>query len=473
MDNNVKTFKLKQKEIKQNVDLNTVRNMMNLSLTNFGPYNVTYSRNGRDLLLCGAKGHVASMNCHTMRSNAELQLREDVHHGIYLHNETFFALAQQRYTYIYDSKGVELHCMRRHERPYRLNFLPYHYLLTSIGHSGWIKWHDVSTGQYVAGYPTGHGPCRVLKHNPNNAISHLGHTNGVVTLWSPASGKSLVSMFCHKSPVSDLAIDIEGKYMTTAGYDGFMKVWDIRTYRCLHAYKTKFPVVSLDISDRGLIAMGLGRQVQILKDAFTQPMDVTYLQHEISPTGTRIAGEGAVATKKGLASSMLISNVKFRPFEDVLAIGHSHGVSTIIVPGSGEPNFDSFEINPFATPTQRREAEIQSLLTKLTPDMIVLDSSFVGTVDRNEEAIRSEHNEIFSKANSSITSKKEKNKKRGKNKISAKLRRKQKNVIDAQTIKLRDTLKRQQEAREKAQKEANGQSQELPPGERALQRFKS
>ena len=33
--------------------------------------------------------------------------------------------------------------------------------------------------------------------------------------------------------------------------------------------------------------------------------------------------------------------------------------------------------------------------------------------------------------------KKEKNKKRGRNKISAKLRRKQKNVVDAQTIKLK------------------------------------
>ena len=51
----------------------------------------------RHLLLCGAKGHVAAMDCQTMRMNTELQLREDVHHGTYLHNETFFALAQQRY----------------------------------------------------------------------------------------------------------------------------------------------------------------------------------------------------------------------------------------------------------------------------------------------------------------------------------------------------------------------------------------
>jgi U3 small nucleolar RNA-associated protein 7 len=296
--------------------------------------------------------------------------------------------------------------MRRHERPYRLNFLPYHYLLTSVGHSGWIKWHDVSTGEYVAGYATGFGPCRVLKHNPINAVSHLGHSNGVVSLWSPAGGKSLVSIFCHKAPINDLAIDLEGRYMTTSGYDNYMKVWDLRTYRCLHAYKTKSPVLSLDISDRGLIAMGLGRRVEVLKDAFTQPRNVTYLTHEIKPTGTRIAGDGAVASKKALASSILISSVKFRPFEDVLAIGHSHGISTIVVPGAGEPNFDSFEVNPYANPKQIREAEIQSLLTKLSPEMIALDSSFIGTVDKEQDKVREEQNEIFSQANAKVIQKK-------------------------------------------------------------------
>ena len=51
--------------------------------------------------------------------------------------------------YIYDNKGVEIHCLKNHERPYRLDFLPYHFLLASVGHSGWIKWQDFSTGTYV------------------------------------------------------------------------------------------------------------------------------------------------------------------------------------------------------------------------------------------------------------------------------------------------------------------------------------
>lgn len=219
-----KTFKLRQSDILKQVDLNTQKNVIDLHLTNFGPYCANYSRNGRYLLFGGRKGHVAVLDCHKSSVGMELQLQETVHDVQYLHNETMFAVAQQKYTYIYDQYGVEIHCMKRHERPFKLDFLPYHYLLTSVGHSGWIKWQDVSIGEYVAGHATGHGPCKVLKHNPLNAISHVGHSNGIVTLWSPTSGKSLVSMFCHKSPVIDLAIDREGRYMSTVGMDCMMKV---------------------------------------------------------------------------------------------------------------------------------------------------------------------------------------------------------------------------------------------------------
>lgn len=458
-----KTYKLKQSEIKLNVDLNTAKNAFDLQLTSFGPYSASYSRNGRHMVIAGQRGHVATYDCLRSCVGAELHLRETVHDVHYLHNETLFAAAQNKYTYIYDSKGVEIHCMKQHERPYRLDFLPYHFLLTTVGHSGWIKWHDVSIGNYVAGYQTGHGPIKVLRHNPTNAVSHVGHSNGVVSLWSPASGKALVSMFCHKGPVSALALDREGRYMTTAGLDGLMKVWDLRKYTCLHSYQLDRPAVSLDISDRGLVAMGVGRTVQVLKDAFTQPSDLTYLKHTIRTPGASTGG-GVTAQVKALASSIQVNTVRFRPLEDVLCCGHSNGVSSVIVPGAGEPNFDTFENNPFTNSKQRREGEVQNLLQKLSHEMIGLDANFVGQVDKNQDTLRVEHQEIFYGANQSEQSKKERNKKRGRNKISAKLKRKQKNVVDAQSLKLREKLQEQRAP-------VKPSSAEKPRDHGALQRF--
>lgn len=444
-EGNEKTYKLKQEVLKNYVDLNTSKNMIDLQLPNFGPYRVDYTRNGRYLLFGGQRGHIAVMDSHSFVASAELQLQETVHDVQYLHNETMFAVAQHKYTYIYDHKGIEIHCLKDHERPFRIDFLPYHYLLTSIGHSGRLKWQDISMGKCIANYQTGHGPSNVLKHNNVNAVSHVGHSNGVVSLWSPAAGKALASIFCHKSPVNDLAIDREGRYMATAGMDGILKLWDLRKYTTLHQYKLDHPATSIDISDRGFISLSMGRNVQVLKDAFTQPTNTTYLKHSIRAPNASLMSGSSTSSSKSLLSSILTTCVKFRPYEDVLCIGHSHGLSTIVVPGAGEPNFDTFENNPFMNSKQRREVEVQSLLHKLDPTMITLDSSFIGTIDKDHRSLQLEHNEIFSNANKSETSKKERNKKRGRNKISAKLRRKQKNVIDSQTIKLQEKLKHDKE----------------------------
>ena len=54
-------------------------------------------------------------------------------------------------------------------------------------------------------------------------------------------------------------------------------------------------------------------------------------------------------------------------------------MSGILVPGSGEPNFDSSEADPFENKKARREREVKGLLDKLQPDMITLDPEFVGS----------------------------------------------------------------------------------------------
>ena len=55
-------------------------------------------------------------------------------------------------------------------------------------------------------------------------------------------------------------------------------------------------------------------------------------------------------------------------------------MSTMLVPGAGEPNFDSRVADPFQAKRARREQEVHQLLDKLQPDMIVLDPTSIGQV---------------------------------------------------------------------------------------------
>lgn len=43
-----------------------------------------------------------------------------------------FAVAQKKYSYIYDAGGIELHCLKQHIDVNVLDFLPFHFLLVSI-----------------------------------------------------------------------------------------------------------------------------------------------------------------------------------------------------------------------------------------------------------------------------------------------------------------------------------------------------
>lgn len=126
-----RTYKVRQDEIKESVGLETAKKGFELRLNDFGPYRTDYTRNGRDLLLAGRKGHVATMEWRDGKLGCELNLNETVRDARWLHNNQYFAVAQKKYVYIYDHQGVELHCLSKHLEPLFLEFLPYHFLLAS------------------------------------------------------------------------------------------------------------------------------------------------------------------------------------------------------------------------------------------------------------------------------------------------------------------------------------------------------
>lgn len=59
-----------------------------------------------------------------------------------------------RYVYIYDKRGLEVHCLREHEHATSLEFLRRFFLLVSVGEAGILRYQDTSTGAIVAQHRT-------------------------------------------------------------------------------------------------------------------------------------------------------------------------------------------------------------------------------------------------------------------------------------------------------------------------------
>lgn len=341
-----------------------------------------------------------------------------------------------------------LHLLQEHGSVLRLQFLRNHFLLASINKFGQLHYQDVTMGGMVANFRTGLGRTDVMEANPYNSVIALGHSNSTVTMWKPTTAAPLVKMRCHQGPVSALAFHPNGHLMATSGKERKIKIWDLRKFEVLQTFPGH--ANTLDFSQKGLLAAGTGSFVQVLGDFSGSTNYSKYMNHS-------------------MAKGYQIEKVSFRPYEDVLGIGHSMGWSSILVPGSGEPNFDSWVANPYETSKQRREKEVRSLLDKLPPETIMLNPSKIGTVRPQKKKKKPMKQEIETEMEDAIEAAKDvtmKNKTKGRNKPSKKAKKKQELVAKAKRPFLEQLSNEGQRLSRKKQK--IGEEAKLPS---ALQRF--
>ncbi|KAK7279517.1 hypothetical protein RJT34_24570 [Clitoria ternatea] len=442
-----KTWRIKQEAIAREVDISSSRKQYDIVLPELGPYTLDFTSSGRYMAVGGRKGHLGIVDMMNLSLIRELQVRETVRDVVFLHNELFFAAAQKKYTYIYNREGTELHCLKEHGPVSRLQFLKNHFLLASINKFGQLHYQDVTMGTMVANFRTGLGRTDVMQVNPFNGVVSLGHSAGTVTMWKPTSSAPIVKMLCHHGPVSALAFHSNGHLMATAGKDKKVKLWDLRKFEVLQTFPGH--ANTLDFSQKGLLACGNGSLVKVLRDASGTQNYSKYMAHS-------------------MVKGYQIGKLVFRPYEDVLGIGHSMGWSSILIPGAGEPNFDSWVANPFETSKQRREKEIRSLLDKLPPETIMLDPSKIGTVKptRRDKATKQEREAEMEAAVEAAKGKKLKNKTKGRNKAGKRVQKKQEAIARVKRPYLDQNLQEEENISRKKQKASEGV--QLP---KSLQRF--
>lgn len=142
------------------------------------------------------------------------------------------------------------------------------------------------------------------------------------------------------------------------------RVWDLRTYRELGVYRLPFPPTEIAFSQMNNIAVACGTNVHVYRDMHIGTTTRPFLQYNAPST---------------------VSHLQFCPYEDVLGVGHAHGYASIVVPSSGDPNFDALRgENPYESKKQRREREVRQLLEKLQPTMISLNPEDINKVNRTE-----------------------------------------------------------------------------------------
>ncbi|KAF8548393.1 BING4CT-domain-containing protein [Imleria badia] len=179
-----------------------------------------------------------------------------------------------------------------------------------------------------------------------------------------------------------------------------------------------------------------------------------------------------------------LTSVRFCPLKDILTVGRNAGLSSLLIPGSGEPNFYSNEADPFEGKKRRQEGNVKGLLDKIQPDMIVLDPDLMGLLappSKLTTAVNDKHDISFVRlprlerlrieckvdetelnakddadgadddGKKKSKEEREKRKMRGRGKsLKRYLRKQRKNVIDSTAAAIRAKLEKQREERQVA-----------------------
>ena len=130
---------------------------------------------------------------------------------------------------------------------------------------GFLSWLDTSVGKVISQFNANHGKLGIMCQNPTNAVVCLGHSKGVVSMWTPNVREPVARMWAHKQPLTSIAVDRSGTYMATSAMDRSLKIWDVRMFKCSLDYKLPMVPSQIQFSDRRV----LGKDKTVFQSSYT------------------------------------------------------------------------------------------------------------------------------------------------------------------------------------------------------------
>lgn len=351
--------RLSQREILKEIPIAIASRKFDFTLPN-GPYHVDVTKNGKTLLLGGQGGHLAMFDWFNGQKFFEIFPEFEVRDVCFLHDANGCAMATNKSLYTLDKTGVQVHEIREAAGATSLEFLPHHWLLVAATEHKKLVYTDITDGQIVMNAYTTYMPTCMCQ-NKQSAVIALGHDRGSISLWTPNSNEPVAKFLKHTAAVTAVDIDITGTKLAAAHGDGVIQIWDLRNFtRCYNKRSDFAGITDVAFSATGVLGVARGNHVEM------------YQSYE---------------DKRAFLSSKYnttVQDLKFVTFEDFAIVGLQGGISSMVVPGSGEPNLDSNVANPFETAKWRQEQEVRHLLDKLPPQMITLDPETVFHVGKIE-----------------------------------------------------------------------------------------
>jgi WD40 repeat protein len=84
------------------------------------------------------------------------------------------------------------------------------------------------------------GKITAICHEPQQTLIATASTDCTVKIWDPRSSNSnpILTFQQHQKEVNDIAISPDGRWIASAGKEGYVKIWEIDTGKMIKELKS-------------------------------------------------------------------------------------------------------------------------------------------------------------------------------------------------------------------------------------------